>query len=130
MDPAGPRREGRHLPPGRPRSVTSALFTSHVPAIGAAMDLGKTEEPYWKRVFDGYQWTRKWVKEEKPDVVILVYNDHATAFDASIIPTFVLGTGAEYPVADEGYGPQQYVIALRLTRSVTYCFIILTCEDG
>ncbi|WP_105567384.1 protocatechuate 4,5-dioxygenase subunit alpha/beta [Microbacterium halophytorum] len=92
--------------PDAPAKFTSALFTSHVPAIGAAMDLGKTEEPYWKRVFDGYEWTRKWAKDNAPDVVILVYNDHATAFDASIIPTFVLGTGAEYPVADEGYGPR------------------------
>jgi len=86
--------------------LTSALHTSHVPAIGAAMDLGKTEEPYWKKVFDGYEWTRKWAKENTPDVVILVYNDHATAFDSSLIPTFALGTGAEYPVADEGYGPR------------------------
>ncbi|CAH0175045.1 Protocatechuate 4,5-dioxygenase beta chain [Microbacterium oxydans] len=92
--------------PDAPAKFTSAVFTSHVPAIGAAMDLGKTEEPYWKKVFDGYQWTRKWAKESTPDVVILVYNDHATAFDASIIPTFVLGTGAHYPVADEGYGPR------------------------
>lgn len=89
-----------------PAKFTSALFTSHVPAIGAAMDLKKTEEPYWKKVFAGYEWTRKWAKENTPDVVILVYNDHATAFDSSIIPTFVLGTGAEYPVADEGYGPR------------------------
>ncbi|WP_435747284.1 protocatechuate 4,5-dioxygenase subunit alpha/beta [Microbacterium sp. PMB16] len=92
--------------PDAPAKFTSAVFTSHVPAIGAAMDLGKTEEPYWRKVFDGYQWTRRWAKENTPDVVILVYNDHATAFDASIIPTFVLGTGAHYPVADEGYGPR------------------------
>ena len=93
----------RENPPAR---FTSALFTSHVPAIGAAMDLGKTEEPYWKKVFDGYTWTRKWMKENAPDVIILVYNDHATAFDSNIIPTFVLGTGEYYPVADEGYGPR------------------------
>lgn len=92
--------------PDAPAAYTSALFTSHVPAIGAAMDLGKTEEPYWKKVFAGYEWTRKWARENTPDVVILVYNDHATAFDSSIIPTFVLGTGGYYPVADEGYGPR------------------------
>ena len=28
-----------------PAKSTSALFTSHVPALGAAIDLGKTEEP-------------------------------------------------------------------------------------
>lgn len=104
--PPEPGQKADTFRPDAPARYTSALFTSHVPAIGAAMDLGKTEEPYWKKVFDGYRWTRTWAKENTPDVVILVYNDHATAFDASIIPTFVLGTGAEYPVADEGYGPR------------------------
>ena len=86
--------------------ITAGLATSHVPAIGAAIDLGKAAEPYWAPVFAGYDWVKAFERAEAPDVVILVYNDHATAFDASIIPTFVLGTGAEYPVADEGYGPR------------------------
>lgn len=86
--------------------ITGAVFTSHVPAIGAAMDLGKTEEPYWKAVFDGYEFSKAWMEQNRPDVVFLVYNDHATAFDLSLIPTFVLGTGAAYPAADEGYGPR------------------------
>lgn len=85
-------------------TLAATVFTSHVPAIGAAMDLGKTEEPYWKKVFDGYVESRQWLKENTPDVVILVYNDHATAFDLTMIPTFALGTGAYYPPADEGYG--------------------------
>ena len=104
--PPQPGEKAETMRPDAPAKLTSALYTSHVPAIGAAMDLGKTEEPYWKKVFDGYTWTRKWAKENTPDVVILVYNDHATAFDSSLIPTFVLGTGTEYPVADEGYGPR------------------------
>lgn len=87
-------------------TVTASVFTSHIPAVGAAMDQGKTEEPYWKKVFDGYVASREWMKENTPDVVILVYNDHATAFDLSMIPTFALGTGASYPAADEGYGPR------------------------
>lgn len=104
--PPEPGEKAEVLRPGAPAHYTSALFTPHVPAIGAAMDLGKTEEPYWKKVFAGYEFTREWAKENTPDVIILVYNDHATAFDSSLIPTFVLGTGAEYPVADEGYGPR------------------------
>jgi gallate dioxygenase len=104
--PPEPGQRSDEFRPDAPARYTSALFTSHVPAIGAAMDLGKTEEPYWKKVFAGYEWTRAWAKENTPDVVILVYNDHATAFDSSLIPTFVLGTGAHYPVADEGYGPR------------------------
>ena len=93
-------------PPKEHATVTGAVFTSHVPAIGAAWDLHKTEEPYWKKVFDGYEFSKQWEKENLPDVIFLVYNDHATAFDLSIIPTFVLGTGAGYPAADEGYGPR------------------------
>jgi gallate dioxygenase len=72
--PPEPGEKADTFRPNAPAKYTSAVFTSHVPAIGAAMDLGKTEEPYWKRVFDGYQWTRSWQKEVKPDVVILIYN--------------------------------------------------------
>jgi protocatechuate 4,5-dioxygenase, beta chain len=51
-----------------------------VPAIGAALDLGKTHEPYWQKVFAGYEFSKQWMKDNKPDVIFLVYNDHATAF--------------------------------------------------
>lgn len=104
--PPGPGEKGETMRPDPRAKFTSTVYTSHVPAIGAAMDHGKTEEPYWKKMFDGYVPSRQWMKENTPDVIILVYNDHATAFDSSLIPTFVLGTGAEYPVADEGYGPR------------------------
>ena len=86
--------------------ITAGLTTSHVPAIGAAVDLGKTEEPYWQPVFAGYDWTKKWADAEPPDVVILVYNDHASAFDLRMIPTFALGCADELRPADEGYGPR------------------------
>jgi gallate dioxygenase len=87
-------------------TVTGAVFTSHVPAIGAALDHHKTDEPYWQPVFEGYEYSKQWEHENLPDVVFLVYNDHASSFDLSLIPTFVLGTGAAYPTADEGYGPR------------------------
>lgn len=86
--------------------ITSAIASSHVPAIGATIDNGKTEEAYWKPLFEGYDWTRLWLKEEKPDVVILVYNDHASAFSMDIIPTFAIGCAEEYQSADEGWGPR------------------------
>jgi protocatechuate 4,5-dioxygenase beta chain len=86
--------------------ITASVYTSHVPAIGAAMDLGKTQEPYWQKVFAGYEFSRQWMKENKPDVVFLVFNDHATAFSLEMIPTFAIGTAAHYKVADEGWGPR------------------------
>jgi protocatechuate 4,5-dioxygenase, beta chain len=86
--------------------ITASVYTSHVPAIGAAMDLGKDQEPYWQKVFAGYDFSRQWLKQEQPDVVFLVYNDHATAFSLDIIPTFAIGTAAKFNVADEGWGPR------------------------
>jgi len=86
--------------------ITASVYTSHVPAIGAALDLGKTGEDYWKPVFAGYDFGKQWIKESKPDVIFLVYNDHATAFSLDLIPTFALGTGAEFKPADEGWGPR------------------------
>ncbi len=86
--------------------ITASVYTSHVPAIGAAMDLGKTHEPYWQKVFAGYEFSRQWLRENPPDVIFLVYNDHATAFSLDLIPTFAIGTGPQYAPADEGWGPR------------------------
>ncbi len=86
--------------------ITASVFTSHVPAIGAAMDLGKTQEPYWQPLFKGYEYGRQWMKDNKPDVIFLVFNDHATAFSLEMIPTFAIGTAAEFQPADEGWGPR------------------------
>jgi protocatechuate 4,5-dioxygenase, beta chain len=86
--------------------ITASVYTSHVPAIGAALDLGKTQEPYWQKVFAGYEFSKQWLKDNTPDVIFLVFNDHATAFSLDMIPTFAIGTAAEYQPADEGWGPR------------------------
>tara|TARA_R110001599_G_scaffold221826_1_gene420513 strand:- start:9876 stop:10679 length:804 start_codon:yes stop_codon:yes gene_type:complete len=77
-----------------------------VPAIGAAIDHGKTGDDYWKPLFDGFEYSKQWMAEHTPDVVLLVYNDHATAFDANFVPTFAIATGEEFQPADEGWGPR------------------------
>mgnify|MGYP001003675381 CR=1 FL=1 len=86
--------------------ITASVYTSHVPAIGAALDLGKTQEPYWQKVFAGYEASKAWMEANRPDVIVLVYNDHATAFSLEVIPTFAIGTAAEFQPADEGWGPR------------------------
>ena len=86
--------------------ITASVYTSHVPAIGAALDLGKTQEPYWQPLFKGYEFSKQWMRDNKPDVVFLVFNDHATAFSLEMIPTFAIGCAAEYQPADEGWGPR------------------------
>jgi protocatechuate 4,5-dioxygenase beta chain len=105
--------------------IIAGVGSSHVPAIGAALDNGKTEEPYWKRVFSGFEKSKAWMAETKPDVAIVVYNDHASAFSVEMIPTFALGCAAEFPPADEGWGPRPVpvvkghpALAAHITQSV------------
>jgi protocatechuate 4,5-dioxygenase, beta chain len=87
--------------------ITAGVATSHVPAIGAALDAGKSGEPYWKPVFAGYEFSKRWIAEQnRPDVVFLVYNDHATAFSLDLVPTFAIGCAERFAPADEGWGPR------------------------
>ena len=87
--------------------VVAGVGCSHVPAIGAAIDLGKTKEDYWKPVFDGFERSKQVMAEINPDIIIEVYNDHGTAFSLQYIPTFSLGVAAEFQPADEGWGPRK-----------------------
>lgn len=84
--------------------IYAGIGTSHVPAIGAAMDLGKTHEDYWQPLFDGYEPARQWVRDNTPDVAIVVFNDHASALSLDMIPTFAIGVADEFLPADEGFG--------------------------
>lgn len=84
--------------------ITAGVATSHVPAIGAAIDNGRTGDDYWAPLFRGYEFSKQWVARQKPDVVFLVYNDHASAFGLELIPTFAIGCGERFRPADEGWG--------------------------
>jgi protocatechuate 4,5-dioxygenase beta chain len=84
--------------------ITASVYTSHVPAIGVAVDQSKTDEPYWRPLFAGYEPSRRWFAAHTPDVILLVYNDHASAFGLDFIPTFAIGTGPAFRPADEGWG--------------------------
>jgi protocatechuate 4,5-dioxygenase beta chain len=86
--------------------ISATVYCSHVPAIGAAIDLGKQQDPYWQPLFKGFERSKQWMREHTPDAIFLVYNDHATAFSLKMIPTFAIGCAAEYPPADEGWGPR------------------------
>jgi protocatechuate 4,5-dioxygenase beta chain len=86
--------------------ITAGIGCSHIPALGVASDLEKWDEAYWRPIRDGFAWTREWEAAQLPEVVILVYNDHASAFDMRVIPTFAIGCGERYAPADEGWGPR------------------------
>jgi uncharacterized membrane protein YtjA (UPF0391 family) len=74
--------------------ISASVYSSHVPAIGAALDLGKTDEPYWQPLFAGYRFSRQWFYDHMPDVIILVYNDHAPPWAAALARS-LLGTRPE-----------------------------------
>lgn len=86
--------------------ISSGVACSHVPALGVAADTGISNDDYYAPIFKGFEYSKRWIANEKPDVIFLVYNDHCTAFDATVIPTFALGCATEYQPADEGWGPR------------------------
>lgn len=84
--------------------IIGSVSTSHIPAIGGAIAKGLQQEPYWKPFFDAFPPTRAWLAGVKPDVAVVVYNDHGLNFFLDKLPTFAVGAANEYRSEDEGWG--------------------------
>ena len=84
--------------------LIGGLGTSHIPAIGNAIHKGLHNEPYWKPFFDGFPPIREWLAAQRPDVVVMFYNDHGLNFFLDKMPTFAVGAAERYCNADEGWG--------------------------
>ncbi|MFY9513701.1 MAG: class III extradiol dioxygenase family protein [Rubrivivax sp.] len=84
--------------------IVGGIATSHVPAIGRAIAKNLQGEPDWKPWFDGFPPVRRWLAEVKPDVAVVIYNDHGLNFFLDKMPTFAIGAAAQYHNADEGWG--------------------------
>lgn len=82
--------------------VVAGIGVSHIPALGVAMS-GDGGGPA-AEVFEKFAPVRDWVRELELDTVIVVYNDHASAFSLELLPTFAIGAAESYAPADEGYG--------------------------
>ena len=85
-------------------TLVGGITSSHIPAVGIATSRGAFEEPYWKPFFDGYKPVRKWMEEVKPDVAVVIYNDHGLNFFLDMVPTFAVGAAPTYNNEDEGWG--------------------------
>lgn len=117
--------------------LMGGLATSHIPAIGSAIHKGIQQEPYWKPFFDGYPPVQNWLKNAKPDVVVVFYNDHGLNFFLDKMPTFAVGAAAQYNNADEGWGiptlpPFQGNTALSwhlINHLVAHDFDVTTCQE-
>lgn len=86
--------------------LLAGLGTSHVPSIAAALDKGLRDSDEWKPFFDGYVPAQEWVARHKPDIAVVIFNDHGNSFFLDRVPTLALGVADEYRPADEGWGPR------------------------
>ncbi len=84
--------------------LIGCVNTSHVPAIGKAIATHQEQAAYWKPFFDGFPPIREWLGRERPDAVVVIYNDHGLNFFLDKMPTFALGAAERYVNADEGWG--------------------------
>ena len=119
-------------------SIVAGIGTSHVPSIGVAYDQGRTQEPAWKPLFDAYAPVEAWLRDEvRPDIAIVVYNDHGSSFFFDKYPTFALGAAGLYPVGDEGWGrrplpdfPGDAAFSWHLAEALVYDeFDITLCQE-
>ena len=84
--------------------IIGGIAASHTPTIGFAYDRNKRDEPVWAPIFENFAPLSAWLAEKRPDVLLLIYNDHVTSFFFDHYSAFVLGVGREWHVADEGGG--------------------------
>jgi protocatechuate 4,5-dioxygenase beta chain len=85
-------------------TIVGAVATSHIPAIGKAIAQKLQDDPYWKPFFKGFDFVQSWLQQARPDVAVVIYNDHGLNFFLDKMPTFAVGAADEYRNADEGWG--------------------------
>lgn len=88
-------------------TIIGAIASSHTPTIGFALDAAKQQDPVWAPIFSAYAPVAQWLAQAKPDVLLVVYNDHVTSFFFDHYSAFALGIGESYSPADEGGGPRE-----------------------
>lgn len=84
--------------------IIGGIAASHTPTIGFAFDRDKRSDPVWQPIFEAFAPVQDWIAEQKPDVLLFIYNDHVTSFFFDHYSAFALGVGERWAVADEGGG--------------------------
>jgi gallate dioxygenase len=87
-------------------TIVGAVASSHTPTIGFALDAHKEHDPVWAPIFAGYKPVQEWLAAKRPDVLVMIFNDHVTSFFFDHYSHFALGIGESYAPADEGGGPR------------------------
>ncbi len=120
-----------------PSRIIAGLGLSHVPSVGVAHDRGRMQTPAWKPLADAYVPVREWLSRLKPDVAIVVYNDHGADFMFDKYPTFAVGAADSYAIADEGFGTRPLPavrgdaeFSMHLCESLVYNeFDLTVCQE-
>jgi gallate dioxygenase len=86
--------------------IIGAIASSHTPTLGFALDKQKQNDPAWAPIFEAFRPVQAWLAEKRPDVLLMIFNDHVTSFFFDHYSQFALGIGESYRVADEGGGPR------------------------
>jgi aromatic ring-opening dioxygenase catalytic subunit (LigB family) len=89
-------------------SLVGGLGCSHAPSIGAVYDRKQTDEAGWKPLFDSIAAGGRWVSEQAPDALVVIYNDHMDELWLDNWPTFTIGVADQFEIADEGFGPRAF----------------------
>ncbi|MBS1176775.1 MAG: protocatechuate 4,5-dioxygenase subunit beta [Proteobacteria bacterium] len=118
-------------------TLVGGITTSHVPAIGRAIARNLQADPYFKPFFDGFPPVHDWLAAVKPDVAVVLYNDHGLNFFLDKMPTFAVGAAPEYRNADEGWGipvlppfPGEQALSWHLIESlIGEDFDLTTCQE-
>ena len=87
-------------------SIIGGIAASHTPTIGFAFDRDKQSDPVWAPIFEAFAPVQAWIAERRPDVLLMIYNDHVTSFFFDHYSAFSLGVGERWAPADEGAGPR------------------------
>ncbi len=84
--------------------IVGGIGSSHAPSIAQAWDKGQQHDELWAPLFDGYVPVKRWLERLKPDLMVVLYNDHMNRFFFDAYPTFALGVADWFAQADEGWG--------------------------
>jgi len=78
--------------------IIGGIAASHSPTIGFAYDRNKRDDPVWAPIFENFAPLAAWLGEKRPDVLLLIYNDHVTSFFfdhySAFVPSGTLPTKA------------------------------------
>src|SRR5207237_10588984 len=85
--------------------IIGGIAASHTPTIGFAYDRNKRDDPVWAPIIENFAPLSSWLAEKRPDVLVMIYNDHASSTFFDHYSPFTLGVGPERHVALEGAGP-------------------------